>query len=161
DKFKDIYNVHFDAVRRFVFYRCGDKEEASDVAQDVFMKVWENRDAFDTGTIKPILYRLATSYFVDNYRKQMSRMNFEQGMKQTVHTGSSPEDELSFKELTAVYERILAQMPDKQRTIYLMSREKEMKYAEIADRLQISVKAVEKHISAAIRLLKSKFLIHK
>jgi len=154
--FKDIYDVHFDAVRRYVYYRCGDIETASDVAQDVFMKVWEKRDSLNDSHIKPLLYRMATNYSISQYRKEMSHMNFEQSMKIEHYDDSTPEDEMSFNELKAAYERILKQMTDRQRTVYLMSREKEMKYAEIADRLQISVKAVEKHISAALRLLKTK-----
>jgi RNA polymerase sigma-70 factor (ECF subfamily) len=159
--FKDVYNVHFDAVRRYVFYRCGDKEMASDMAQDVFLKVWENRNSLDVDNIQPLLYRMATSYTINNYRKQVSRMNFEESMKQVVNLEFSPEDDLTFKELMAAYERILEEMPDRQRTVYLMSREKGMKYAEIADRLEISVKAVEKHISAALRLIKTKLLNYR
>ena len=152
--FKDIYDVHFDAVRRYVYYRCGDMETASDLAQDVFMKVWEKRDSLNNRYIKPFLYRMATNYSISHYRKEKSQINFEQSMKIEHYADSTPEDETSFNELTAAYERILKQMTDRQRTVYLMSREKEMKYAEIANRLQISVKAVEKHISAALRLLK-------
>ena len=152
--FKDIYDGNFDAVRRYVYYRCGDMETASDVAQDVFMKVWEKRDSLYDSNIKPLLYRMATNYTISIFRKQTTQMNFAQSMKIEDYADSTPEDELSFHELKAAYERILEQMTDRQRTVYLMSREKEMKYAEIADRLQISVKAVEKHISAALRLLK-------
>ena len=156
--FKEVYNAHFDAVRRYVFYRCGDTELASDIAQDVFVKIWENRDSLDISTIKPLLYRMATSYCINEYRRQLCRMNFEQSMKQVHDSESSAEDEISFNELRAAYERILEQMPDKQRTIYLMSRENGMKYTEIAERLQVSVKTVEKYISASLRLFKTKLI---
>ena len=156
--FKEVYDAHFDAVRRYIFYRCGDTELASDIAQDVFVKIWENRDSLDISTIKPLLYKMATSYCINEYRRQLCRMNFEESMKQVHDSESSAEDEMSFNELRAAYERILEQMPDKQRTIYLMSRENGMKYIEIAERLQVSVKTVEKYISASLRLFKTKLL---
>ena len=40
-EFKLLFDTYFDAIRSFVFYRCGDANVASDVAQEVFMKVWE------------------------------------------------------------------------------------------------------------------------
>ena len=85
-------------------------------------------------------------------------MNFEQSMIATEDTELSPEDEMSFKELMAAYSKTLEQMAEKQRTVFLMNRDEGMKYAEIADCLQISVKMVEKYISAALRLLRKKLL---
>ena len=156
--FKDVYDVHFDAVRSYLFYRCGDMETASDVAQDVFMKIWEKRSVLDGGNIKQLIYKMASDCYISLYRKEQCRMNFEQSMVSTEHTAFSPEDEMTYNELTATYAKTLEQMSERQRTVFLMNREDGMKYAEIADSLQISVKAVEKHISAALRLLRTKLL---
>jgi RNA polymerase sigma-70 factor (ECF subfamily) len=156
--FKDVYDVHFDAIRSFVFYRCGDMELASDIAQDVFLKIWEKRFALNGNHLKPLLYKMASDCYISHCRKETSRMNFEQSMSTTNHTALSPEDEMNFNELAAAYANALEQMPEKQRTVFLMNREDGMKYAEIADSLRISVKMVEKHVSAALRLLRTKLL---
>jgi RNA polymerase sigma-70 factor (ECF subfamily) len=169
-EFKDIYDAHFDAIRSFVFYRCGDTELASDVAQDVFMRVWEKRSSWNGNNLKPLLYKMASDCYVSYYRKELCRMNFERSMVSanqatpafddgsTEYDARTPEDEMLFNELTATYAKALEQMPEKQRTIYLMNREDGMKYADIADSLQVSVKTVEKYISAALRLLRTKLL---
>lgn len=156
--FKDVYDKHFDVIRNFVFYRCGDIELASDVAQDVFMKIWEKRSFLNGDNLIPLLYKIASDCYVGHYRKKLCRMNFERSMIATDYAAASPEDEMSFNELAAVYAETLRQMSDRQRTTFLMNREDGMKYAEIADSLRISVKAVEKHISAALRLLRTKLL---
>jgi len=156
--FKNIYDVHFDAIRSFVFYRCGDTEMASDVAQDVFMKVWDKRAVLYGDNLKPLLYKMASDCYISNYRKLVCRMNFEQRIMATDEVAFSPEDEMTCNELAAAYAKTLEQMTDKQRTIFLMHREDGMKYEEIADSLCISVKTVEKHISAALRLLRTKLL---
>ena len=40
-EFKQLFDKYFDTIRSFIFYRCGDTDAASDMAQDVFMKIWE------------------------------------------------------------------------------------------------------------------------
>jgi RNA polymerase sigma-70 factor (ECF subfamily) len=158
NEFQDIYDIHFDAIRSFVFYRCGDSETASDVAQDVFMRIWEKRFFLNGNHLKPLLYKMAADFHINNYRKEQCRINFEQSMMATENTVFSPEEEMSFNELVAAYSKALEQMTEKQRTVFLMNREDGMKYAEIADCLQISVKMVEKYISAALRLLRIKLM---
>ena len=57
--FKFIFDNHFEEVRRYIFYRCGDEETASDLAQEVFMRVWEKRTKLTLDFIKPLLYKIA------------------------------------------------------------------------------------------------------
>lgn len=158
DEFKDIFDIHYEAVRSFVYYRCGDVELASDITQDVFMRIWEKRNTLNSYYIKPLLYKIANDFYISAYRKNQFRMDFEQSMMTDCDSVLTPEDDLTFDELKAAYAKALEQMPDKQRTVFLMNREEGMKYAEIADCLNISVKAVEKNISAALRLLRTKLL---
>jgi RNA polymerase sigma-70 factor (ECF subfamily) len=157
-EFKDVFDAHFDAIRSFVFYRCGDMETASDIAQDVFMKVWEKRESLNGSHITPLLYKMATDCYISHYRKGLCGMNFEQSLARDGDVDNSPEDELLFKETAAIYAEALGQMPEMRRTVFLMNREDGMKYGEIAERLHISIKTVEKHISAALRFLKTKLL---
>jgi len=158
EEFKDVFNVHFDAVRSFVYYRCGDMEMASDVAQDVFMRIWEKRNEWNSHPVKPLLYKMASDFYVSQYRKNLTRIHFEQSLTPDPNSELTPEDELSFRELAAAYTKALGQMPEKQRTVFLMNREDGMKYTEIADCLCISVKTVEKHVSAALQFLRTKLL---
>ena len=62
----------------------------------------------------------------------------------------SPEEMLMFEELQKNYEKALLQLPEKQRIVFLMSRIDQMKYHEIAERLGLSVKAVEKRMTLAL-----------
>jgi RNA polymerase sigma-70 factor (ECF subfamily) len=156
EEFRDVYNVHFDAIRRYLFYRCGDEDLASDVAQDVFMKIWEKRLALNGNPIVPLLYKIAAGYYSNSYQKKLRKTDFEQNMLIADDVELSPEEEMMFKELTSNYSKMLGQMSDKQRTVFMLNREEGMKYAEIADILRISVKTVEKHISAALRMLRKK-----
>jgi RNA polymerase sigma-70 factor (ECF subfamily) len=70
----------------------------------------------------------------------------------------SPLQMAEASEVAKRYADVLARMPDGQRTAFLMHREEELKYKEIAERLDVSLKAVEKRISGALKLLKDNLL---
>lgn len=68
-EFKQLFDKYFDTIRSFIFYRCGDRDAASDMAQDVFMKIWEKREQLDNLNLKPLLYKIANDMVISNYRK--------------------------------------------------------------------------------------------
>ena len=153
-QFKEIFDSHFDAVRNYVYYRSGDQELATDIAQDTFLKFWEKQFRLDDNRVKPLLFKIAGNLFVSTFRKQQSELNFKLQL-QTSTSFNNPEDEINYKELQLKYENILAQLPEKQRVVFLMSRMDEMKYHEIAQTLGLSVKAVEKRMKLALDTFKS------
>ncbi|MDR0748721.1 MAG: RNA polymerase sigma-70 factor [Tannerellaceae bacterium] len=157
EEFKEMFEMNFDEIRDFIFYRCGDKEAASDITQEVFLRVWEKREDLKGGCIRPLLYKMATDGFINHYKSEQRRMNYKQRLGEEDGCGLSPEEEMIGREFAAAYTEALKQMPETQRKVYLMSRESGMKYREIAGRLRVSVKTVEKHVSAALRLLRTKF----
>jgi RNA polymerase sigma-70 factor (ECF subfamily) len=157
EEFKDVFELNFDAIRDFIFYRCGDKEAASDITQEVFLRIWEKRESLKGDSIKPLLYKMATDGFINHYKKELRGMNYRQSLDGEDNCSLSPEEEMIGRESVAAYTEALAQMPKAQRKVYLMSRENGMKYREIAERLHVSVKTVEKHVSAALRLLRTRF----
>ncbi|MBP8760880.1 MAG: sigma-70 family RNA polymerase sigma factor [Parabacteroides sp.] len=156
-EFKVIFDKHFDELRRYIYYRCGDEETASDLAQEVFMRVWEKRSQLEKDYIKPLLYKMAGDCVVSDYRKRSVQAGFVQNMR-IESEYLSPQDELQFEELKQQYEKALQHLTESQRTAFLMSRNDELKYQEIAERLQISVKAVEKRITETLRVLRTKLL---
>ena len=157
-EFKHLFDKYFDTIRSFIFYRSGDMDAASDMAQDVFMKVWEKREQLDSFNIKSLLYKIANDMVISNYRKSSTRMDYENSMTIQNDSPLSPEEELNFEELTSTYAKALEKMPETQRVVFLMSRNDELKYHEIAGCLDISVKAVEKRMSAALQFLRTELL---
>lgn len=157
-EFKQLFDRYFDTIRSFIFYRCSDSDMASDMAQDVFMKIWEKREQLYNDNLKSLLYKIANDLVISNYRKSVSRQDFEQSMTIQNESPLSPEEELNFEELSVSYAKVLEKMPETQRVVFLMSRNDELKYHEIAECLDISVKAVEKRMSAALQLLRMELL---
>ncbi len=157
-EFKELFDKYFDTIRSFVYYRCGDTETASDITQEVFMKIWEKREQFKVSDIKSLLYKMANDMVISDYRKGQTQLNFEQSMTIGQDYHASPEEIVQFEELKTTYSKALADMPENQRVTFLMNRNEGLKYHEIAENLNISIKAVEKRISTALAYLKKELL---
>lgn len=141
--------MYFEDVRRYVFYRSGNEELATDIAQDTFMRIWEKQIEIQPKTIKGLLFKIASDLFISRYRHEKVAFNFFNNF-QPNEKSLTPEDELNYNELKNAYEAALKSMPEKQRVVFLMSRIEELKYKEIADQLGLSVKAIEKRMSQAL-----------
>jgi RNA polymerase sigma-70 factor (family 1) len=156
EEFKQIFDKYFEDVRRYVLYRSGNAELATDVAQETFIKLWEKQFEIQHSTIKALLFKIAGDLFITHYRKQQTTFKFFNTYKPEHKLHHSPEEELNYKELEKAYEEALTTMPENQRVVFLMSRIDELKYQEMADQLGLSVKAIEKRMSLALSHLREK-----
>jgi RNA polymerase sigma-70 factor (family 1) len=152
-QFKDLFDNHFDSVRNYIYYRSGDAETATDIAQDTFLRIWEKQPS-DLSRITGLLFKIANDEFISQYRRQKVLSKFRLNIKPDL-TGRSPEEQVMFEELKVRYETALVNLPEKQRIVFLMSRMEQLKYHEIADRLGLSIKAVEKRMNLALSFLKT------
>jgi len=153
EEFKGLFDKYFDTIRSYIYYRCGDTELATDIAQEVFIQVWEKQFEIRDGKIKSLLYKMSADLFISKYR----RMELEQKYLNSIeldYLEDSPEEQAELVELTSRYEKSLATLPENQRIVFLMSRNEGLKYSEIAERLDISVKAVEKRMNKALLFLR-------
>lgn len=157
EEFQYLFEAHFDGLRTHLFYRCGDSDLASDIAQEAFIRIWEKRDKLRSDNLKALLYKIANDFFVSNYRKKQTREEYSKYIK-SVDFVDSPHDQMHYAELRKKYAEVLSCMPETQRTAFLLNRNDELSYSQIAIQLQISVKAVEKRISAALKVLRKHLL---
>lgn len=155
--FKIVFNNWFDAIRSYLLYRCGDEELATDLAQEAFLKLWNKRLYQKPEAIPAVIYKIASDLLISAFRKQNSEKKYILSLQHEV-AALTPEEELNYQELNKKYEVALSQLPENQRTVFLMSRMESLKYQEIAKRLDISVKAVEKRMSGALSTLRKVLL---
>lgn len=153
EQFKTLFDLYFDDIRRYLYYRCGDTTISTDLAQDTFMRIWEKQMELlpekDTG----LLYKIAGDLFVSHTRRERLRREAPKEIR-IEQSGRTPEEELQYQELQEKYEKTLMKLPENQRVVFLMSRMEELTYQEIATRLSLSVKTVEKRVSGALSRLR-------
>lgn len=159
-EFKILFDNFFDSVRSYLYYRCGDVDLASDIAQEVFLKLWEKQLLPDKNKEKALLYKIANDLFISHYRRSVTEMNYTQSIV-LEDTPATAQMDLEYEELSEKYNQALKEMPEGHRIAFLMSRVEELKYSEIAERLQISVKAVEKRMTNALSFLREKLAMYE
>ena len=152
-EFQNIYNQYFDNIRRYLYYHSNNTELATDIAQETFIKVWEKNFTYEENKIKSLLYKIAHDLLISYFRKQKHAQTYINEI-QFSFKNETFADDLEYLELKQNYEKRLSQLPEKQRITFLMSRIDGLTYKEIAERLEISVKAVEKRMSLALADLK-------
>lgn len=155
DEFKYLFDKYFDNIRNYVYFRSGDIDLSTDIAQEVFMKLWEKNIKLESNNIEGLLYKMSSDMFISKYRRTQVESDYLGSLDIKIEA-QTPLDDIQYQELKRKYIEALEDLPEKQRVVFLMSRREELKYREIAERLEISVKAVEKRMKAALAFLKER-----
>lgn len=152
EAFRELYYKYFQKLFRYAYFRTYAVETTKDLIQDLFSRVWNNRKNLNPDkSIKAYLYRSLTNIII-NHSKLESNKNISYSDFEKSIPGKESELDEKIDLRTAIN-----QLPEKLKSVYLLSRVDGYKYQEIAEYLGISVKAVEKRMSKALTLIRKKF----
>lgn len=153
EELKLCFDHWFDEIRNYITYRCCDTELATDIVQEAYVRIWEKNIDYQENKTKGLLYRIANQLWISQYRKSNLEMKYRLSLS-FKEDYNETEEYIYYQELKDQYERALAELPENRRIVFLMSRMENMTYHEISDRLEISVKAVEKRMNLALKELR-------
>ena len=137
-----------------------DTEEARDMSQDVFLKLWENREAcVEIRSFKAYIFKSAKFAIFNYFDHQLVSDKYEQEMLFAPVETDSAEESLFAKELQQLIELTIQQMPEQRRRVFEMSRKEGVSNAEIAERLGISKRTVENHLTTALAAIRKVTLL--
>ena len=152
EAFQTLYYRYYDALVRFLRVRLYDTESACDLVQEVFTRLWQRREHLDPAqSVRAYLYRTAHHLAVDYLRRH--RLEQAYHAEQAIDAPSTTQPDDAF-ELREKLDAAIRALPDVLRLVFILNRFEHCTYNDIADILGISVKAVEKRMSRALRLLR-------
>ena len=152
--FEELFRKYYPRFRAFAYRLIHDRHHAEDILQNVFMKLWMNRMTInENASIVSYLFVLARNEILNylRYNRMHPRLD---GIE--AESGATVNNEFDFNELYATISNIIeTKLPQRRREIFKMNRFEHQSAAEIAKRLDLSVRTVEKHIELALKTIRS------
>jgi RNA polymerase sigma-70 factor (ECF subfamily) len=158
--FELVFKTHYKSLYAYAFTILKDEDEAEETVQQVFFKLWERSEQLSfSGPVAAYLYRAvhneSLNFLKHEKVKQSHRLHVAYSMK---NKSEQSQGKMISKELENKFREALNELPEQCRTVFQLSRFEDMKYREIADKLDISVKTVENHMGKALKLLRTKLV---
>jgi RNA polymerase sigma-70 factor, ECF subfamily len=160
-----LFSIYFPRLNDFARNVVKDDVISQDIVQDVFVKVWEKKSEIERINIEAYLFRLVRNRCIDyikhlkvvnNRMQQIQITSKYEELYRIDFIGNEPyvliEQELKLK-----IEKTINSLPDRCREVFILSRMNGLKNKEIAERLDINIKNVERHISRAMKSFRENF----
>jgi RNA polymerase sigma-70 factor, ECF subfamily len=158
--FEQVFKANYKSLHAYAFTMLKDDAAAEEMVQNVFFKLWERTENLTiSGPVEAYLYRAVHNEAL-NYIKHLKIRKEHQLYVSHRMKGENEgaAKKLRAKELEARLSEALNDLPEQCRTIFQLSRFEELRYREIAERLNISVKTVENQMGKALRILRTKLV---
>mgnify|MGYP001827344152 CR=1 FL=1 len=157
--YQKLYHSTANKIRNFMLYKCGSLELAEDLCHEAFLRAWKNCAKITPDKAAAFLYRVANNLVLDKVKHDKVVFQYKFQVKKSIEH-ESPEYQLEMKDFKTQLDEAISSLPEKERVVFLMSRIDKMTYKEIAEKLGLSVKAIEKRMQLALRAMrKMKFKI--
>jgi RNA polymerase sigma factor (sigma-70 family) len=152
-----LFNKYRGALLRHVGRFATSREDASDLVQDTYLRVMDriSMSRFD-GEARAYLFQTATNLARDHYRRRKFRAHssLDEAPEETLRTNDpTPEQIISADQVTAALRAAIREMPEGTRAVFMLARSREMPYEEIAKRLGIGRRTVERRVAEAVAFL--------
>ena len=154
-EYEALFRQHFRLATLYAERIVGSAHEAEDIVQEVFMQLWLGRDRLDEHrSLYNLLFTMTKHRIYDHFRRRYNLEALRRPLSEfdaVSDEAESPESGLEAEQLRQTIARTVAAMPPQRRTIFALSRQENLSRQEIARRLGVSVRTVDKHLELALR----------
>jgi RNA polymerase sigma-70 factor (ECF subfamily) len=159
---EQLFKTYYNSLVRFAMGIIKDQSDAEDAVQQVFVKLWENREGLSIHTaIKAYLYMAVKNTCFNRLKQQEKKYWLEDGMDDDIQFSvDNTMQQIHTKSLEKQIQQSLEMLPPKCGLIFKLSRFEEKSYKEIAEILNISVKTVENQMGKALQLMRESLKEH-
>ena len=153
--YEAFFKEHYNSLCRFAFTFLHDADDAEEVVQNTFVKLWKDKGHIHIQTsLKSYLYSSVRNSCLNQKKHIEIRESYKQDNKRVLDEGDNLEAEIEANELRAKINTAIKKLPLQRQKVFVMSRFDGLKYKEIAKKLKISPKTVENHMGLTIKYLK-------
>ncbi|HJT72372.1 MAG TPA: RNA polymerase sigma-70 factor [Chitinophaga sp.] len=161
--FGQLFEANREKVYRFAYKLTEDRQRAEEITQQCFIKLWENMHKVQEGQdVFPLLFVYAKHIVIDEtrkfYRERKTMSHISRN--QPVSSGDTEEDALVKKEFRQYMQKLVEQLPEQRRNIYILSRDKGQSHKEIASQLSLSPTTVRNHLNLALQSIRRAVMMH-
>ncbi|WP_187270259.1 RNA polymerase sigma-70 factor [Pontibacter qinzhouensis] len=156
--FELLYKSYEARLFAFSYKLVQDKEEAAEVVQEVFIKLWEKRHFLDPEqNFDGYLFQIARNLVYNKARRRVYEFAFNKYLAEQEVYATATEDAMAFEEISRLLEEVYNTLPPVRKKVFMMSRIEGLSNSEIAAQLNTSSSNIENHINKAIKAIKEKF----
>lgn len=154
--FEQLFQAYYSRLCVFSNSYVKSLDLSRDVVQEVYIKIWDNKENFHIRqSLKAYLYQAVRNQSLNflQQKKQMERLE-KRLIRQQEISESSRTEEFNTEELSEKVWRLVEQLPERRRTIFILYRKHGLSYAEIAEVLNIARKTVENQMGKSLKFLR-------
>jgi RNA polymerase sigma-70 factor (ECF subfamily) len=154
--FEMVFRNFYQSLCRYAYSFLSDKDEAEEIVQSTFIQVWEKRSSIEIQTsLRSYLYRMVRNACLNVIKhEKVKQIHVSHEMKVVEKERALVDEVVHSNELELKISEAMKLLPEQCRLVFQLSRFEDLKYAEIADQLQISVKTVENQIGKALKIMR-------
>lgn len=153
--FKALFQKYYSAMCHFARQFLNDSELAEETVQELFVRIWEKRSSLNIETsVKHYFFRSVRNQCLNQIQHQKIRKQYSNMVLESTHQNIDPDQYYIEVDLIKRIEKSIASLPAKRQEIFRLSREQGLKYKEIAEELNISIKTVEAQMGLALKYLR-------
>lgn len=157
DAFRQLFESLFPVFLSFARKLLRDRTIAEDLVQNVFMRIWLNHETIDDSKDIRNYILVAVRNEVNGHLRRIHKKRYEELINEIPDETAGPETRMSDGAMIRDISTAISRMPDRRREVFSLSRDEGLSNKEIAERLGLSVRTVEKHIENALSDLKHRF----
>lgn len=157
--FDAIYEKYCKRIFAFVVRYVKSETDAEEIVQEVFLKIWENKNKIDVySSFESYIFTISYNSTISLLRKRVTEKKYIDYLKnlQVAEDVFELTDEVYYTELNGQIQSLLSELTPRQKEIFLLSREEGLTHDEIAKKLGISSNTVKNHIVTTLNFLRSK-----
>lgn len=152
--YNELFHKFYEPVTKYIYYKCGSLQQAEDIVQNIFVKLWKLCDSIVFSKAKSYIYRACNNLFLNEVAHKKVVLKHQQNTNTSINK-ESPDFLIEVEEFREKLKAAINKLSVKEREVFLLSRIENKTYKEIAEITGLTVKAIERRMSKALLELRN------